>query len=165
MEDDGTIQHALEAVRAMLAKKRPEAERLAREVEELETAEAALQTLVPGKAIHVEVNDTVGLTDNVAATVSRRPTSTDAVKMIMQDHADERIHIDAIRSEMADRGWIDPDWKTPEAAVYAALKRLTSKDRRVVRVARREWMYVVNATPDTLVEESEDEAPTLSDAM
>jgi hypothetical protein len=166
VEDDGTLRQALDAVRARIAKKRPEAERLAREVQELETAEAALQALVPGNTVHVELTDSGGASDSLV--VSRRPASTDAVRVILQDHPDERVHIDDIRREMAERDWIDPEWKTPEAAVYAALKRLTARDKRVVRVARREWMYVVNTLPNTLVEESdddEDDPPTPSDAM
>ena len=92
------------------------------------------------------------------------PDSYDAVRMILKENADKPVHIDAVRAQFRERGWIPPDWSKPDAAIYAALVRAEKRDEHVVRIDRRNWSYRsrLDQSPDN---ESSAEAAAQQEAV
>jgi hypothetical protein len=57
-----------------------------------------------------------------------RPKTIDGVLAILSDLGGS-ASMEDIRREFRERGWLDPSFKTPDAALYAAAKRLTQGGR------------------------------------
>ncbi len=57
-----------------------------------------------------------------------RPRTADGVVAILTDLGGMGS-LEAIRHEFRRRGWLDPEFKDPDAALYAATKRLTDRGR------------------------------------
>jgi hypothetical protein len=67
-----------------------------------------------------------------AQTVAVRPKTVDGVVAILTDLGGSGS-LDDIRREFRERGWLDPSFRNPDAALYAATKRL-SDSGRIVRL-------------------------------
>ncbi|MGB6162016.1 MAG: hypothetical protein WCF33_22830 [Pseudonocardiaceae bacterium] len=140
------LQTAYAEVRRKLEEDRAQLDVLQRRVKFLEQSEAGLRGLLgldesPAAAAAETGDDESAeqVDDDVApaeADDTNRPKSIDAVQLILKDHIGDTIHIDTIRLEMKTRGWLNPAWAKPDAAIYAALTRLKERDPQVERVGR-----------------------------
>jgi hypothetical protein len=70
----------------------------------------------------------------------RPPTTVDAVMQVLTDLGGS-ASLGDIRREFRDRGWLDSAFKNPDAALYAATKRL-AKTKRLVRLGGGRYRLV-----------------------
>jgi hypothetical protein len=161
---DDHLRRALDQVECDLNASAAELQRLQMRVTYLQQSRAGLRGLL---GLEEEVGPpAVDVDEDALSEPSRPPQAIDAVRMVLEDRRDTDVHIDDVRAEMSRRAWNDPTWTNPNAAVYAALNRLTKRNEHVERVSRRFWRYHSTPAPtetssdttEDLFNETEDEA-------
>jgi hypothetical protein len=93
------------------------------EAESLRQIVSGLQTLAGQRPIS---QGTLFLSKETVPPQPEGPRGQEAVRQVMATAPDEIWPIGAITAEITKRGWIDPDAKTPGAAIRAATQRLAS---------------------------------------
>jgi hypothetical protein len=163
------IRDILAQIEQELREGEAELSRLTKRIEHLRQAAAGLRGLLPEDEpphTNPDLEADRGMREARSSHPRRQseadhviPDSYDAVRVILQEKAGEGVHIDEVRKQFRERGWIQPDWSKPDSAIYAALVRAEKRDEHVQRFARRVWSYV-----EDLDEHDDSADPNLTDS-
>jgi hypothetical protein len=176
------IRDVLAQIEQELREGEAELSRLTKRIEYLRQAAAGLRGLLPeDEPTHTnhDLEADGGMREARSSQPRRQseadhviPDSYDAVRVILQEKAGEGVHIDEVRKQFRERGWMQPDWSRPDSAVYAALVRAEKRDEHVQRVARRVWSYIEDLehyqhddSPDPTVTDSKQDQAVASDSI
>jgi hypothetical protein len=115
-----------------------------RELEALQRAttrarEAAIAAQAAAMAAQVEAAEYAAVYGAGADTTSE-PTSTSRVIELLREANGESLTRKQIHEAFKLRGWIDPRWREPEAAIRMAIRR-AGEQPEVVRTGTNGWAY------------------------